>query len=81
MSLSKPTLCACGCGQVLQGTGRQRYFNAAHSSPKEIYYVRDAGHIVPIDNGWDDVVRQIDGFIRECPVASGKTVDHVAVLN
>lgn len=30
MSTSKPTLCACGCGQVLQGTGRQRYFNAAH---------------------------------------------------
>jgi len=67
--------------KVVDYRAAERYFNAAHSSPKEIYYVRDAGHIVPIDNGWDDVVRQIDSFIRDCPVASGKTVDRVAAVN
>ncbi|MFH0909388.1 MAG: alpha/beta fold hydrolase [bacterium] len=53
--------------KVVDCRAAERYFKAARSSPKDLYYVRDAGHAVPIDNGWDDVVRQIDGFIRDCP--------------
>jgi carboxylesterase len=56
--------------KVIDSRAAERYFDAARSSTKDLYYVRDAGHVVPIDNGWDDVVRQIDGFIGECQVAS-----------
>lgn len=50
--------------QIVDPGASRAFFEAAASEPKEFVERTDAGHVLPLDQGWDTMVKQADAFIR-----------------
>jgi carboxylesterase len=55
--------------QVVDNAAAERFFHDCASQPKRLVYVEDAGHMLPIDQGWDKLVEAAGQFFREEVVA------------
>ena len=50
---------------VVDNAAAERFFNACAALPKRLRYVEDAGHMLPIDRGWERIVDEAARFFRE----------------
>jgi carboxylesterase len=48
--------------RIVDSEAARAYYVASGSGRKELIWIEDAGHMIPIDNGWDDVARAIAKF-------------------
>lgn len=55
-------MCLSKDDKVVDWQAAQQFYEDAASSTKEIYFVDDAGHVLPIDNGWKDMTLEIAKF-------------------
>lgn len=53
--------------QVIDSPTAERFFNECQSTKKELQWVEQAGHVLPIDTGWELLVNDIDRFVRGLP--------------
>jgi carboxylesterase len=49
--------------KVVDSAAAERYFGQVGSTKKELMVLDDAAHVVPLDNGWQAVVAEVDAFI------------------
>jgi alpha-beta hydrolase superfamily lysophospholipase len=50
--------------QIVDAEASRAFFAGASSEPKELVERTDAGHVLPLDQGWQTMVKQIDAFVR-----------------
>jgi len=50
---------------VVDNAAAERFFHACAARPKQLRYVEDAGHMLPIDRGWERIVDEAARFFRE----------------
>ena len=54
--------------RVTDGRAAERVCRQADAAPRrEIVHVEPAGHVVPLDTGWEEVVARVDAFVRGAP--------------
>ncbi len=53
--------------RVVDYRAAERFFNGAGSAHKEIHYTDGAGHVIPLDNGWEKTTDLIAEFITRNP--------------
>jgi esterase/lipase len=51
--------------QVIDWEAAERFYQEASSEPKTIRFMEDCGHAIPVDNGWEDLTREVADFLRE----------------
>ena len=49
---------------VVDNAAAERFFHDCASQPKRLRYVEDAGHMLPIDRGWERIVDEAADFFR-----------------
>jgi carboxylesterase len=50
--------------RVVDNRAAERFFNDCQSHPKQIVYVEKAGHMLPLDQGWEKLVDEAAGFFQ-----------------
>jgi carboxylesterase len=50
---------------VIDSEAARDYYQESSSDLKQIVYLEDAGHVLPLDNGWEDICRHIGEFIQK----------------
>ena len=50
--------------QVVDNAASERFFNDCASQPKRLIYVEKAGHMLPIDYGWENLVDEAARFFE-----------------
>jgi carboxylesterase len=53
-----------GRDKVVSRRAARAYFEGLGSGRKQVFHAPRSGHVVPLDYGWNEVVRQIDAFAR-----------------
>lgn len=53
---------------IVDWRAAQRFYDAATSAEKRIEFVNDAGHLLPFDNGWEQIVTWIDQLAHSSSV-------------
>jgi carboxylesterase len=51
--------------QVVDNAAAERFFNDCAAHPKRLIYVEKAGHMLPVDYGWENLVDEAARFFRE----------------
>ena len=51
--------------RIVDNKAAERFFNDCAARPKRLLYVEDAGHMLPIDYGWEKRVDEATRFFRE----------------
>lgn len=49
---------------VVDNAATERFFQDCAARPKRLRYVEDAGHMLPIDRGWERIVEEAAAFFR-----------------
>jgi carboxylesterase len=49
--------------RIVDSEAAHAYYVASSSARKELLWMEDAGHMIPIDNGWDEVAAAIAEFV------------------
>jgi carboxylesterase len=56
--------------QVVDNAAAERFFHDCASQPKQLSYIENVGHMLPIDQGWEKLVETAARFFREDAVAA-----------
>jgi carboxylesterase len=51
--------------RIVDNRAAERFFNDCAAQPKRLQYVEDAGHMLPLDQGWEKSVEEAARFYRE----------------
>lgn len=51
--------------QVVDNAAAEWFFHQCPAQPKRLRYVEDAGHVLPLDHGWEKIVDEAAHFFRE----------------
>ena len=49
---------------VVDNAASERFFNDCAAQPKRLVYVENAGHMLPIDQGWEKLVDETAQFFH-----------------
>ncbi|NKB22946.1 MAG: hypothetical protein GKR87_00820 [Kiritimatiellae bacterium] len=52
-------------GKVIDSQASKEFYEDSAVPRKKIVYIEDAGHIIPWDYGWENVVDKIEQFVEE----------------
>jgi carboxylesterase len=50
--------------QIVDNHAAERFFNDCAAQPKRLLYVEDAGHMLPLDQGWEKLVDEAAHFFK-----------------
>ena len=50
--------------RIVDNRAAERFFNDCSAQPKRLLYVENAGHMLPIDQGWEKLVDEAARFFR-----------------
>jgi esterase/lipase len=56
--------------RVVDGAAARRFFASAGSARKELVVASDAGHVIPLDSGWERAAEAAERFIRSAGAAA-----------
>ena len=51
--------------RIVDNRAAERFFNDCPAQPKRLMYVENAGHMLPLDQGWEKLVNEAAGFFKE----------------
>jgi len=51
--------------KIIDWQAAKRFYDGAKSNEKSLHFMEDAGHVIPIDNGWREVTIETIEFIRQ----------------
>jgi carboxylesterase len=51
--------------QIVDNQAAEKFFNDCAAQPKRLQYVEDAGHMLPLDQGWEKLVDEAARFFKE----------------
>jgi esterase/lipase len=51
--------------RIVDNRAAERFFNDCPAQPKRLMYVENAGHMLPLDQGWEKLVDEAAQFYRE----------------
>ena len=50
--------------RIVDNRAAERFFNDCSAQPKRLMYVEKAGHMLPLDQGWEKLVDEAAGFFK-----------------
>jgi esterase/lipase len=52
---------------IVDNPAAERFFQECAAAPKQLKYQEEAGHVLPLDGGWKELVEDIIKFLAELP--------------
>jgi alpha-beta hydrolase superfamily lysophospholipase len=61
--------------QVVDWNAAERFYQSAATKEKQLFFTRDSGHAIPVDNDWRTVTSRIVEFLRDAPAPRNRSSD------